>query len=307
MAARTAAKKTKLEHLKVSDLDSLEGNPQRLEDGAKYALMRSIARDGFVEPILVRPRGDRYEVVSGNHRVEVALDLGIKEVPAVVATLNDEEVARLAVELNTVHGSVDAEALAAFLPAALIGEVFVGDELRTELEEFDASWAKDFGAEDDDKGWTDNRDEVDEFNDDPTTDDYYTPEWVFDALGLEYDMDVASPPEPLEWIPAKRRLTMEDDGLTTPWEGRVWMNPPYSKPGPWVEKFMAHGNGVALLPFSNSNWFRAVWARPDIPIAVSVHAAMRFVGGGIPLPTFFMALGDECIEALPNVGVVRRG
>lgn len=65
-----------------------------------------------------------------------------------------------------------------------------------------------------------------------TKDDYYTPKDVFDALGLEFDLDVSAPPGGVPWVPAKRYYTLEDDGLTQPWFGRVWMNPPYSNVTP---------------------------------------------------------------------------
>ena len=48
-----------------------------------------------------------------------------------------------------------------------------------------------------------------------TSDDYYTPAWIFDALGLHFDLDVASPPHATT-VPCTRYLTMEHDGLTTP-------------------------------------------------------------------------------------------
>jgi len=46
------------------------------------------------------------------------------------------------------------------------------------------------------------------------------------ALG-GYDLDAASGAEPEPY--ADDQLTIEDDGLTTPWYGRVWLNPPYGR------------------------------------------------------------------------------
>lgn len=96
--------------------------------------------------------------------------------------------------------------------------------------------------------------------DNGTSDDYYTPPFIFDALNIEFDMDVAAPPNGVPWIPAKRSLTIIDDGLSTPWQGRVWCNPPYSNPRPWAEKLIKHNNGIALLPMSKSGWLNVVWA-----------------------------------------------
>ena len=136
-----------------------------------------------------------------------------------------------------------------------------------------------------------------------TSDDYLTPRWVFDTLGIEFDLDVASPPWDTH-VPAKRKYTKADDGLTAPWEGRVWMNPPYSEPKPWVERFIEHGNGISWLPFAKSAWFDRLWATAEGIVAPGIHAS-NFVGGPIFMPVFAAAFGDECVEALGRLGRVR--
>src|SRR5262249_48692687 len=58
-----------------------------------------------------------------------------------------------------------------------------------------------------------------------------------------------APVEPVfRTCPARRYLTVLDDGLTAPWEGLVWCNPPYSRAAPWVDRWAAHAEGLALLP-----------------------------------------------------------
>jgi hypothetical protein len=93
-----------------------------------------------------------------------------------------------------------------------------------------------------------------------SSDDHYTPKWVFDALGVKFDLDVASSNSGFISVPAEKRYTPEDDGLAQPWNGFVWMNPPFSKPTPWVDKFIEHGNGIALLPFTRGQWWQRLWA-----------------------------------------------
>jgi hypothetical protein len=85
-------------------------------------------------------------------------------------------------------------------------------------------------------------------------DEHYSPKWIFDAFGVVFDLDVCAPEGGVPWIPAKKSFSIKDDGLSQNWHGLVWMNPPYSKTTPWVDKFMAHGNGIALMPISASNW-----------------------------------------------------
>jgi hypothetical protein len=140
-----------------------------------------------------------------------------------------------------------------------------------------------------------------------TSDDYYTPKWLFDEMGLTFDIDVASPPGGVPWIPAKRYFTMADDGLLQPWEGRVWMNPPYSDAAPWVDKFMQHRHGVALLSMSNARWVDAVWLSDAAIVLLPFN--MRFVRlnmrTDIRSHTFLAAFGDECVEAISRIGRVR--
>ena len=138
-----------------------------------------------------------------------------------------------------------------------------------------------------------------------TSDDYYTPAHIFEALGLRFDLDVCSPPGGVPWVPAARFFTMEDDGLAQDWEGRVWMNPPYSNAKRWVHRFMEHRHGIALLPHAKSIWHSEIWDAADA--LAQPPRRVIFVGGDgdVSLPTFFAAFGDECVEALANVGTVR--
>lgn len=144
-----------------------------------------------------------------------------------------------------------------------------------------------------------------------TSDDYYTPQWVFDRMGLTFDLDVCSPPGGVPWIPAAQRFTLEDDGLAQPWVGRVWMNPPYSNATPWLNRFVEHANGVALLPTAKSLWLDTLWASSAAVVIGEGGGEMHFVreGGGKPVriwfPVLFAAFGAECVEAISRLGVVR--
>jgi DNA N-6-adenine-methyltransferase (Dam) len=150
--------------------------------------------------------------------------------------------------------------------------------------------------------------------------DYRTPVWftsnrqnikrllhpphVFERLGIEFDLDVAAPPEGCPWIPAKRFLTMADDGLSAPWEGKVWMNPPYSQATPWVNRFINHRNGICLVPWAKSAWAIKLWNAADA-VAIDADGFFDFIGGSISSAVWFAAFGDECSQALSRIGKVR--
>jgi len=80
-----------------------------------------------------------------------------------------------------------------------------------------------------------------------SSDEWYTPKEILDALG-KFDLDPCAPIRPL-WPTAEVMYDQNIDGLSQIWEGRVWLNPPYSRPliELFVRKLAEHGNGIALL------------------------------------------------------------
>lgn len=131
----------RLEMLDVGRCRLLERNPQTVSPASMAAMKRSIKRYGMVAPILVRPKGKWYEIVSGNHRFMACQELGLKKVPAVVAKLSDGEASVLAVNLNLIHGNPTAEQLAPFLGDMaddLLREIHLEGELLERTLAFDA-------------------------------------------------------------------------------------------------------------------------------------------------------------------------
>ena len=61
------------------------------------------------------------------------------------------------------------------------------------------------------------------------SDEWYTPPFIFDALGLEFDLDPCSPGED-HWVPATTVYT--SGGIERDWFGTVFMNPPFG-PAPY--------------------------------------------------------------------------
>ena len=140
-----------------------------------------------------------------------------------------------------------------------------------------------------------------------TSDECYTPKSLFDQLDIEFDLDPASCSRELSAVPARRIYTVEDDGLSLPWEGRVWMNPPYSKPSPWVDRFIEHGHGIALLPASRgAKWLDRIWSTVD-GVAIWTGVFNRADGTTYtqPFQTLLFANGEDCVEAIGLVGRAR--
>jgi phage N-6-adenine-methyltransferase len=135
-----------------------------------------------------------------------------------------------------------------------------------------------------------------------TTNDYYTPKWLFDQMDLEFDIDVAAPKQGIPWIPAKAWFSQENDGLAQNWGGKlVWMNPPFSNTTPWVHKFMENNNGMALLVVSRSKWFAELWDRADAIMATPADLKFERPDGNakaISFQTFLFAMGEPSVNAL---------
>ena len=96
------------------------------------------------------------------------------------------------------------------------------------------------------------------------TDEWLTPPWIIDALG-PFDLDPCAPLV-RPWDTAAVHYTIDDDGLSQPWRGTVWLNPPFGpEAGTWLERLADHDNGIALVPArTETQWFvRHVWSRAD--------------------------------------------
>jgi hypothetical protein len=92
------------------------------------------------------------------------------------------------------------------------------------------------------------------------TDVWLTPPHVKAALG-EFDLDpCAAIDQP--WPTARTHYTINDGGLSRPWFGRVWLNPPYGRETDvWLERMALFGTGTALI-FARTEtdmFFEHVW------------------------------------------------
>lgn len=143
----------------------------------------------------------------------------------------------------------------------------------------------------------------------PDKDERFTPAWVFDGLGLAFDTDPASPGHGCgDVVPATTKLTIADDGLTAPWSGRVWLNPPFSNATPWAQRWIAHGNGVFLGPIANAQWAQdlmtaadLLWLCRDFAFTHPTHAGKRS-----SMPLFMAAMGSDCADGLRRLAMSGR-
>lgn len=118
----------------------------------------------------------------------------------------------------------------------------------------------------------------------PIKTEYLTPPNLLSHLG-QFDLDPCSP-EVRPWSTAARHFTAKDDGLSLPWVGRVWCNPPYDRStAAWLARCASHGNAIALI-FARTEtalWFKEVWPKADSVFFLCGRLTFHHVDG-TPLP-----------------------
>ena len=78
--------------IEISQIDDFEDHPFKVKDDEDMEkLMESIATYGVLTPVIIREKGDRYEMVSGHRRKHACERLGMETIPAVVKELTREE------------------------------------------------------------------------------------------------------------------------------------------------------------------------------------------------------------------------
>jgi ParB family chromosome partitioning protein len=83
-------------------IDQIDPNPHQPRQvmGDLSELIASIGEQGIIEPLVVRPRGDRFQIVAGERRYQAAVQAGLRELPVVVREVDDTEVIELALIEN---------------------------------------------------------------------------------------------------------------------------------------------------------------------------------------------------------------
>lgn len=85
----------------VSQLYPFQYHPFHVrDDEAMAALCGSIQEYGILSPLLARPAGEGYEVISGHRRRLAALKLGLLELPVLIRSMTDDEAVILMVDSN---------------------------------------------------------------------------------------------------------------------------------------------------------------------------------------------------------------
>jgi ParB family chromosome partitioning protein len=100
------------EELLEVDIDLIKPNPSQprtyFDETRLEELAQSIVSNGIVQPLLVRRRGARYELVAGERRWRAAQRAGLQRVPAVVRDIPDDKLLELALIENIQRQELNA-------------------------------------------------------------------------------------------------------------------------------------------------------------------------------------------------------
>lgn len=141
--------------------------------------------------------------------------------------------------------------------------------------------------------------------------EWLTPPEVLHALG-PFDLDPCAPvPEARPWDMAARHYCKRDNGLRQPWDGRIWLNPPYGREAAaWLDRLACHGDGIALI-FARTEtemFFTHVWGRADAVLFLRGRLHFHHIDGtraaaNSGAPSVLVAYGAGNVEALRACGL----
>lgn len=130
---------------------------------------------------------------------------------------------------------------------------------------------------------------------------YTPPEVVAAVVAAMGAIDLDPCADPGRAIPATAHFVQDDDGLSQPWRGRVYMNPPYGREiGDWTEKLVTEfeyrnvAEAVALVPGRiDTVWYRGLTERASATVC-HVAGRLRFSEADpAPFPSVAVHLGDD--------------
>ena len=93
--------KEQVQEIRITELHPFRNHPFYVKDDeSMQALCDSIREYGVLSPLLARPTGEGYEIVSGHRRRSAALKLGLEKLPVLVREMTDDEAIILMVDSN---------------------------------------------------------------------------------------------------------------------------------------------------------------------------------------------------------------
>lgn len=140
-------------------------------------------------------------------------------------------------------------------------------------------------------------------------DEWLTPPYIIEALG-PFDLDPCAPAT-RPWDMAKIHYCKNEDGLSLPWKGRVWLNPPYGRETfRWLARLSEHKSGIALIfaRTETKGFHKHIWEKAHAILFFQGRLSFHYVtgqkGNTANAPSCLVAYSihdtEKMIEAINN-------
>lgn len=106
------------------------------------------------------------------------------------------------------------------------------------------------------------------------SDRYFTSDEILDLVAAQWpggiDLDPCADEEAIVVARTTYDIRRDEDGLILPWFGKVFVNPPYSRPEGWLQRAAQHAHGggevlaLVLAAVGASYWRRLVWPMASV-------------------------------------------
>lgn len=126
-------------------------------------------------------------------------------------------------------------------------------------------------------------------------DEYGTPDQIWQPL-RPFDIDVAASQTSRIGV---KNWTKEDDGLSKPWDGFWFCNPPFSKKAEFLQKAYDFPNGIMLLPMStDTKWFQEMVSKSGHVFFFGTR--IHYIGASGPaiFQSGLIPFGDEAVRRI---------
>jgi len=97
----------RIEKIPVDKIVPNKWNPNEMPEDMMEHLKKEFRRVGYLQPILVRPVKDKYEIIDGEHRWQASKDENVKEVEAVIVDMDDATAQVTSINMNKIKGETN--------------------------------------------------------------------------------------------------------------------------------------------------------------------------------------------------------
>ncbi len=139
--------------------------------------------------------------------------------------------------------------------------------------------------------------------------DWYTPKYIIEGLGNNFDTDPCAAPieKRLFDIGRQNNWTIDDDGYSKEWSGFCFVNPPYGdETEKWLKKSSEHNNCLVLI-FARTEtkmFHEHIWGKADAIFffkgRISFIDSEKQTSGPAGAPSCLVAYGEKAVQHLKN-------